>query len=99
MTSIPDPQTNVRYCINPKCPQRQNPDHLLNCEACGSSLLINERYLLIKPLRELREVYHTELFEIEDWDFEAADGGTKVLKVLKSHNPEWSRLFEREAGF
>ena len=99
MTStMPDLQTNMRYCINPKCSQRQNPNHLLNCEACGNSLLINERYLLIKPLRELREVYHTEIFEVEDWDFEAADGGAKVLKVLKSHNPEWSRLFEREAG-
>ncbi len=79
----------MSYCINPKCPERQNPDDLEHCQACGTQLLIKEQYRVVKPLRPLNERRHTEVFEVDD-------GSTpKVLKVLKSR--KWVHLFEREA--
>jgi serine/threonine protein kinase len=79
----------VSYCINPKCFQRQNPDHLQFCQACGTPLLIQERYRLIEPLREPDELIQTEIFAIED------RGIPKVLKVLK--NRKLAAMFQREA--
>ena len=79
----------MSYCINPRCPNRQNPDNLANCQSCGTPLLVNNRYRLLKPLRELDEFSTTEIFEIDD------GGASKVLKVLK--RPKLSQMFEREA--
>lgn len=79
----------MSYCINPRCPNRQNPDNLANCQSCGTPLLVNNRYRLVKPLRELDEFSPTEIFEIDD------AGASKVLKVLK--RPKLSQMFEREA--
>ncbi|MBW4683311.1 MAG: tetratricopeptide repeat protein [Microcoleus vaginatus WJT46-NPBG5] len=79
----------MSYCINPKCICRHNPDNLAHCQSCGTPLLINNRYRLIKPLRELDEFCPTEVFEVEDGD------KLKVMKVLK--RPKWSQMFQREA--
>ncbi|MCT7951003.1 protein kinase [Ancylothrix sp. C2] len=79
----------MSYCINPKCTNRLNLDNLANCQTCGNSLLINNRYRLLKPLRELDEFCPTEIFEIED------QNTRKVLKILK--RPKWSEMFQREA--
>lgn len=40
----------MSYCINPACPQPQNPPNVLQCQACGSRLLLRARYLVIQPL-------------------------------------------------
>ena len=86
------------YCINPNCQQRQNPDELDYCQACGTPLLINNRYRLIKPLRDLEKLANTELFEVEDWDSSPENWGTrKVIKILQYNHPDWIRLFKREA--
>jgi serine/threonine protein kinase len=88
----------VSYCINPSCPQRQNSDNLESCQACGSPLLINNRYRLIAPLRPLDEYDQAEVFEIEDLGVEALQGETyKVLKVLKTNSSTSVRLFQQEA--
>jgi serine/threonine protein kinase len=79
----------VSYCINPKCPVRQNPRDIAACLACGTPLLIQQRYRLVQPLRELDELSQTEVFLAED------QGMLKVLKVLKT--PKLLKLFEREA--
>lgn len=81
----------MSYCINPKCQKRQNPDELENCQACGSSLTLNERYRLIKPLRELDGRHPTEIFEVDNC------GTPKVLKVLTSNRRRLVELFQREA--
>ncbi|MBD2683215.1 MULTISPECIES: protein kinase domain-containing protein [Nostoc] len=88
------------YCINPLCEQRQNPDNVERCLCCGTSLLINDRIRLLKPLRELTENPFTrnEIFEVDD-------AGTKwnpvdkrrVMKVLKWSSPELVQLIERES--
>ncbi|WP_019487271.1 4-Cys prefix domain-containing protein [Kamptonema formosum] len=74
----------MNYCINPKCHNRQNSDAVKYCPACGTALLINDRYRIIKPLRSLDLGHPTEIFEVEDWGTDEQEWGThKVLKVLK----------------
>ncbi len=81
----------MSYCINPKCQVRQNPDNLTKCSFCGTSLLINGRYLLVKPLRELSGVHTTEIFEVDD------RSTRKVLKVLNSDRSKLIELLQQEA--
>ncbi|WP_017716414.1 serine/threonine-protein kinase [Kamptonema formosum] len=79
------------YCINPDCKQRENPENLECCQTCGTSLLIHERYRLLKPLRPLDPRTYTDIFEVDD-------GGTrKVMKVLKDSRSQLVEGFEREA--
>ena len=89
----------MSYCINPSCQQRQNPDNLESCQACGTPLLIKNRYRLVSPLRPLDENDQAEVFEVEDLGVEAVRGERyKVLKVLlKTKNSTLVRLFKQEA--
>jgi serine/threonine protein kinase len=89
----------VNYCINPKCQNRQNSDAVKYCPACGTALLINDRYRILKPLRSLHLGHPTEIFEVEDWGTGEQEWGThKVLKVLKyTNNSDLVRLFKQEA--
>ncbi len=79
----------MSYCINPRCGHRDNPDGLSHCKSCQTPLLVEGRYRLVRPLRELDEWEPSEVFEIDD------QGQTKVLKVLKKKILQ--PLFEREA--
>ena len=87
----------MSYCINPKCTAKKNPDGITDCQNCGSSLLINDRYKIVKPLRQ-NPAYPTDIYEVKDWG-EGADWGTvKIMKVLKySNNQNLVNLFQREA--
>ncbi len=80
----------MSYCINPWCLNRSNPDEYEVCQSCGSSLIINERYRIVKPLRELNQNHYTEIFEIDNL------GTTKVLKVLTSDRRRLIELFKQE---
>ncbi|ABG52742.1 serine/threonine protein kinase with WD40 repeats [Trichodesmium erythraeum IMS101] len=40
----------MSYCLNPQCQNPQNPEGTLYCIACGSKLLLRERYRPIKPI-------------------------------------------------
>ncbi|MGA9380304.1 MAG: 4-Cys prefix domain-containing protein, partial [Phormidium sp.] len=40
----------MSYCLNPACPNPENPDHVENCQACGSQLMLRDRYCVLKPL-------------------------------------------------
>lgn len=83
------------YCINPKCPQRQITDTAIECPACHTNLVINNRYLLVRPLRDLDGAHpYAEIFEVEDLD----DKTLKVLKVLKTDRTQLLELFEQEAS-
>lgn len=83
---------DVIYCINPKCQQRQNNPNRTNCQACGSSLIINNRYKLLQPLRELNPRHQIEIFEVADGKHR------KVMKVLKNNSFHMVELLEREAS-
>ncbi len=82
------------YCINPECKHRENYNNLTSCQACGTPLLVQKRYRLIRPLRPLDRRLATEIFEVED----IQDNGTrKVLKILKDNQPKLVDKFEEEA--
>lgn len=40
----------MSYCLNPACPQPKNPLHVPLCQACGSKLLLRDRYRVVKAL-------------------------------------------------
>ncbi|MDF0552517.1 protein kinase [Kamptonema sp. UHCC 0994] len=81
----------MSYCINPDCKHRQNPDNLECCQDCGTPLLINQRYQLIKPLRPLDPRNSTDIFEVHD------RGTKRVMKILNYGNSQLVEMFEREA--
>ena len=87
------------YCINPECEQRENPAAAQNCQACGTPLLIADRYRILKPVRSPNPARPTDIFEVEDLGTGENEWGTvKVLKVLKhTHNSDLVRLFQQEA--
>jgi serine/threonine protein kinase len=87
-------------CINPLCKQRQNPDDVNHCLFCGTSLLINDRICLVKPLRELTEdpFSYMEVFEVDDVGTQWNPGRKRrVMKVLKWNTPKLVDLIERES--
>lgn len=81
----------MNYCINSKCEKRENAENSQFCQCCGTPLLINERYRLLKPLRSLDARTSTEIFEVDD------SGTRRVMKILKENNPQLIDMFEREA--
>lgn len=85
----------MSYCINPNCSNRQNPDDLEYCQTCGTKLLINERYQIMKPLRT-GQGYNSEIFEIKDLNEQE---NPKVLKCLaaKHKDSKFAELFDKEA--
>ncbi|NEP80155.1 MAG: protein kinase [Okeania sp. SIO3B3] len=89
----------MNYCINPQCQNRENLEELDFCQACGTELLIENRYRIVRPLRQPQPAHPTEIFEVEDWGMGLEDWGSlKVLKVLKyDNNPDLVRLFKQEA--
>lgn len=40
----------MSYCLNPACPNPENPDHVDLCQACGSKLILRDRYRVMQPL-------------------------------------------------
>lgn len=40
----------ISLCVNPECPNPKNHPKLLKCNSCGSDLVLNERYRVIKLL-------------------------------------------------
>lgn len=85
----------MRLCINPHCAK---PDHLNNnnnrfCQSCGSDLLLQGRYQVMRLLSD-----NSGFGKI----YEADELGTpKILKVLKEHlnnNSKVVELFQQEAA-
>jgi len=85
----------MQLCINPSCPRPDDPDNDRNrfCESCGSDLLIQGRYQVMRLLSD-----KTGFGTI----YEAYERGTpKILKVLKENlngDAKAVELFEQEAA-
>lgn len=95
----------MSYCINPNCAQRENPSDIDLCQACGTSLLIKDKYRLLRPLRSLdqsQQIYpsETEIFECLDTKGNPADppNTLKIFKILNTHDPKLKQLAKREAN-
>jgi ABC-type branched-subunit amino acid transport system substrate-binding protein len=86
----------MRYCLNPQCKNRQNDDTFDVCQTCSNSLVINNRYILEFPLRELGEHFspNFEIFAVQDLD---APDLSKVLKSCITDLQNYQKLFEQEA--
>lgn len=79
----------MSLCINPNCPQANNPDHFLYCQGCGSELLLAGRYRVTRLLSDKGGFGKT---------YEVADKQTvKVLKVLTNNHPHAVKLFQQES--
>jgi len=89
----------VSYCINPRCDERENPEEAPACLSCGTSLLINNRFRILQPLRPIRLDHATDVFEVvdEQGSWISPPGVHKVLKVLKSKDEKYIALQAREA--
>ncbi|NCR13118.1 MAG: serine/threonine protein kinase [Microcystis aeruginosa SX13-11] len=83
----------MRLCINPICPRPENPEDRSICEACGSHLLLQNRYRVMNVLHQ-REDRVTTLYDVVD---EKDQDTPKVLKVLYTKNPDTISRFDREA--
>lgn len=84
----------MSLCINPRCPE---PDHYGNdshrfCQSCGSSLILQNRYRVLRLLSDksgfgkVYEAYDRTVPKI-----------LKVLKDLHNHNEKAVELFQQEA--
>ncbi|WP_287239681.1 MULTISPECIES: serine/threonine-protein kinase [unclassified Okeania] len=40
----------MSYCVNPQCPNPENPDTASSCQSCRSPLLLQRRYRLLKKV-------------------------------------------------
>lgn len=80
----------MSYCLNPKCPNPTDPanENRRTCCQCGSDLLLEGRYRVIK---QLGGGGFGKTFEIDD------QGKCKVLKVLLKNHPKAVALFKQEA--
>jgi eukaryotic-like serine/threonine-protein kinase len=79
----------MSLCINPSCASPQNPDDQLFCSSCGSEILLEGRYRVV---RMLGEGGFGKTYEVTD-----LDSVVKVLKVLSKNEPKYIELFQREA--
>lgn len=80
----------MTYCINPHCPKPVDAVNANNviCRNCGSEILLQGRYRVIK---QLGQGGFGNTFEVDEC------GKTKVLKVLTENNPKAIELFQQEA--
>ena len=83
----------MALCINPICPRPENPEDRSICEACGSHLLLKNRYRVMNVLHQ-REDRVTTLYDVVDM---TDQDNSKVLKVLYTKNPDTISRFDREA--
>jgi serine/threonine protein kinase, bacterial len=88
----------MSYCLNPSCPKPVNHPKSKNCQACGSKLLLRDRYHLVKGLG--KGGFGATFLAA---DISLPGNPLCVLKQLKPNtdNPNFltmaRQLFEREA--
>ncbi|MBD2141996.1 SUMF1/EgtB/PvdO family nonheme iron enzyme [Anabaena sp. FACHB-1250] len=80
----------MSLCINSNCPKPQNPDKILFCQACGSEVLLQQRY---RVQCQLGRGGFGVTYEIN----EVRTNQAKVLKVLINNDPKAVELFKQEA--
>ncbi len=79
----------MNLCINPQCQKPNNSGTLLFCQSCGSELLLDGRYRVV---RELAQGGFGTTYEVID-----CNSRPWVLKVLMDNHPKYVELFQQEA--
>ena len=77
----------MSLCINPCCLHPENTKQPLFCDSCGSELLLDGRYRVMRTLGKGGFATTYEVFEF---------GKTKALKVLHQQDDKAIELFQRE---
>jgi eukaryotic-like serine/threonine-protein kinase len=80
----------MSLCINPQCTQPDNPDSVLFCQTCGSEMLLQGRYRVIRLLGSGGFGTTYEVIGVRS-------SIPKVLKVLINNSPKAVELFQQEA--
>ncbi|MBU7586969.1 MAG: serine/threonine protein kinase [Nostoc sp. TH1S01] len=85
----------MSLCINPFCPNPENPenDNHRFCQSCGSQLLLEDRYRVMRLLSD--KTSFGKIYEVY------TRSTPKILKVLKEHLNDHSKaveLFQKEAN-
>ncbi|MBD1943879.1 protein kinase [Coleofasciculus sp. FACHB-712] len=93
----------MSYCLNPACPNSQNPSDTKFCLTCGTKLLLKDRYRAIKPIGQ-GGFGRTFLAVDEDKPskprcvikqfYPQAQGTSTVKKAIELFNQEAMRLDE-----
>ncbi len=82
------------FCINPNC-HADVPDEMLRCcPECGTTLLISDRFIPIRPLRPFNPTLTYSILLVLDQQ----TGEERVMKVLDYPTEQSLRYFEREAA-
>ncbi|NEP42196.1 MAG: serine/threonine protein kinase [Okeania sp. SIO2H7] len=78
------------HCINPHCPNPIQSWGNKYCQSCGTPLLLNDRYIPLKPLGlgGFAKIYTV-------WDLRTQT--ERILKVLIEASPKALELFDQEA--
>ena len=80
----------MSYCINPNCSHPENHNNPLYCTACGSKLLIEGQYQVVKKLSDNNGV---AIYEVEV----KGEKNTEIIKVLHIDHPECISQFQQQA--
>jgi eukaryotic-like serine/threonine-protein kinase len=83
----------MRYCINPNCNGKENlPDAKL-CLRCETSLLLENRFEVLRQISDCRPGHPFEVFRVRD----TTNGQDKILKILiKYHSSTDPEILERK---
>lgn len=84
----------MSYCLTSDCPKPQNPDNANFCHACGTKLLLKDRYRATKPLG--RGGY-SRTFEAVDQDRLNHPCVIKLFTLPPDRDQKATELFNREA--
>ncbi|MGM3309336.1 protein kinase domain-containing protein [Anabaena sp. WFMT] len=96
----PEPEecNSIQYClcINPNCTQPKRPNSEAFCQACGSNLILKNRYRVIDVLipREKHQIGNSRLYDAIDI---TDNKKSKVIKVLYTDNEEAIIRFDLSA--
>ena len=79
----------MSLCINPECPKPNNSDTIIFCQGCGSEMLLDGRYRVV---RESGQGGFGTTYEVLDLNSQPW-----ILKVLTDNHPKYVELFVQEA--
>jgi serine/threonine protein kinase len=93
----------MSYCLNPRCPNPQNPVDARFCLSCGTKLLLKERYRAVKPIGQggfgrtflaVDEDKPSKPYCVIKQFYPQAQGTNTVQKAVQLFNQEALRLDE-----
>ncbi len=85
----------MSYCLNPACPEPVNSIQAKICDACGSELLLRDRYQLLRYIG--KGGFGKTFLAADIASPEQSLGVMKQLRSTRQESATGKKLFEREA--